>query len=78
MAHSSITPTRAPPDVAESPQRNRPSLPVRVFQFPGNVVANLLKATEDDDRMAIRVLIDMLAWNIVVVVIAVVAFTQFG
>ncbi|MGA9866338.1 MAG: hypothetical protein WBQ75_07825 [Acetobacteraceae bacterium] len=78
MAHSSITPTRAPPDAAESPKGKRPSLPVRVFQFPGNVVANLLKATADDDRMAIRVLIDMLAWNVVVVVIAVIAFTHFG
>lgn len=78
MAHSSITPTQTPREAAESPKRNRPSLPIRVFQFPGNVVANLLNATEDDDRMAIRVLINMLAWNVVVVVIAVVAFTQFG
>ncbi|HEY5301377.1 MAG TPA: hypothetical protein VIJ55_11940 [Acetobacteraceae bacterium] len=51
---------------------------MRIFQFPGNVVANLVNATEDDDRMAIRVLINMLAWNVVVIVIAVVAFTQFG
>jgi len=78
MAHSSITPIPAPRDAAKPPKRNRPSLPVRIFQFPGNVVANLVNATEDDDRMAIRVLINMLAWNVVVIVIAVVAFTQFG
>ena len=44
----------------------------RVFFFPGETVCNLLGAKADDDRMMIRTLVDMLAWNLVVV-LAVVA-----
>ncbi|MEO8714932.1 MAG: hypothetical protein ABI369_07960 [Acetobacteraceae bacterium] len=60
------------------PEKSRPVLAVRVFQLPGNLVADLLKATEDDDRMAVRVLIDMLFWNLVVVVAAVVVYGWIG
>ncbi len=59
--------------MATSPQK--PSLLVRVFQYPGNVVADLLHATAEDDRVALRVLVDMLFWNIVVVLIAIVVGT---
>lgn len=61
-----------------SPKPDRPWLAVRVFQLPGNLVADLLKATDDDDRMALRVLINMLFWNLAVVLVAILVFTQFG
>ena len=60
------------------PEKSRPVLAVRVFLLPGNLVADLLKATDDDDRMAVRVLIDMLFWNVVVVVAAVVVYGWIG
>jgi hypothetical protein len=47
---------------------------MKLFFLPGNLVANLLGATEVDDRAMIRTMIDMLFWNIVVVVCAVVIF----
>jgi hypothetical protein len=47
---------------------------LRLFFLPGDLVANLLGATADDDRMMIRSLIDMLFWNLVVVIGAVVIF----
>lgn len=55
-----------------TPVEQKHSLPVRVFQYPGNVVADLLHATAEDDRVALRVLVDMLFWNIVVVLVAIV------
>ncbi len=45
-----------------------------IFLLPGNVVADLLGATKPDDRAMIRTMIDMLFWNIVVVICAVVLF----
>ncbi len=44
----------------------------RVFFFPGETVCNALGARAEDDRMMIRTLVNMLAWNLVVV-LAVVA-----
>ena len=44
------------------------------FLLPGNLVADLLGATETDDRAMIRTMIDMLFWNVVVIVGAVVLF----
>lgn len=41
--------------------------------FPGNVVSNALGAQDAEDRMMIRTLINMLVWNLVIV-IAVVCF----
>lgn len=61
-----------------SPAPEQHWLPVRIFQLPGNMVADLVGASDEDDRMAIRVLIDMLFWNLVVVVVAVIVYTQFG
>ena len=62
----------------DPPNQGRPWLPIRVFQFPGNVVADLLGATDGDDRMALRVLINMLVWNLAVVLVAVLVVTEFG
>ncbi len=45
-----------------------------IFLLPGNVVADLLGAAKPDDRAMIRTMIDMLFWNIVVVICAVVFF----
>jgi hypothetical protein len=45
-----------------------------MFLLPGNVVADLLGAAKPDDRAMIRTMIDMLFWNIVVVVCAVVFY----
>ena len=39
----------------------------QLFFLPGNLTANLLGATAADDRMMIRMLVDMLFWNLVVV-----------
>lgn len=58
-----------------TPAEQNHSLPVRVFQYPGNVVADLLHATAEDDRVALRVLVDMLFWNVVVVLVAIVIGT---
>ena len=45
-----------------------------LFLLPGNVVADMLGASEADDRTMIRTLVDILFWNVVVVVGAVVFF----
>jgi hypothetical protein len=42
--------------------------------LPGDLVANLLRTTEPDNRAMIRTLIDMLFWTVVVVVGALVIF----
>jgi hypothetical protein len=47
---------------------------MQLFFLPGDLVADLVGATEDDDRMMIRTLINILFWNIVVVIGAVVIF----
>lgn len=78
MAHVAVKPSPRPERLGDVPGRDRPWLPVRVFQFPGNLVADFLKATDEDDRMAIRVLIDMLFWNLVVVIAAVLAYNMLG
>jgi len=45
---------------------------LRVFLFPGNLVSDALGARKDDDRAMIRSLVNMLVWNLVIV-LAVVA-----
>lgn len=45
-----------------------------MFLLPGNLVADLLGAVKPDDRTMIRTMIDMLFWNIVIVICAVVFF----
>jgi hypothetical protein len=49
-------------------------LALKLFFLPGDLAANLLGATEPDDRMMIRTLVDMLFWNVVIVVGALVIF----
>lgn len=49
-------------------------LATKLFFLPGDLVADLVGATASDDRMMIRTLIDMLFWNLVVVLGAVVIF----
>ena len=46
----------------------------KLFFLPGDLVADLVGATDGDDRMMIRTLVDMLFWNLFVVVVAVVIF----
>ena len=45
---------------------------LRAFLLPGNLVSDALGAREEDDRAMIRTLVNMLVWNLVVV-LAVVA-----
>ena len=40
----------------------------KLFFLPGNLVADLLGATKVDDRMMIRTMINMLFWNVVIVI----------
>ena len=47
-------------------------LAAKIFFLPGDIVANLIGATKDDDRAMIRTMIDMLFWNIVIVLVALV------
>ena len=45
---------------------------LKVFFLPGDIVADFLGATQSDDRVMIRTLVDMLFWNAVVVIVALV------
>jgi hypothetical protein len=47
---------------------------LKLFLLPGECVASLLGVMREDDRTMIRTMIDMLFWNIVVVLCAVVVF----
>jgi hypothetical protein len=49
-------------------------LALKLFLLPGECVANLLGATQADDRAMIRTMVDMLFWNAVVVIAALVFF----
>ena len=42
-----------------------------VFLLPGNLACNAIGAREDDDRPMIRTLINMLVWNLVIVLVVV-------
>lgn len=46
----------------------------KAFLFPGEVVSDLLGAGASDDRMMIRTLVNMLVWNLVVVLIVVMVY----
>ncbi len=78
MTRTPVKPAPGSQPLPQPPEHARELLLVRIFQFPGNLVADLLSATKDDDRMAIRVLIDMLFWNVVAVLVAILAYSQFG
>jgi hypothetical protein len=45
----------------------------RIFLFPGDTVCNTFHVKAGDDRMMIRTLINMLVWNLVIV-LAVILF----
>lgn len=45
---------------------------LQVLLFPGNLVCDAIGARAGDDRVMIRSLINMLVWNLVVVVLIVV------
>jgi hypothetical protein len=49
-------------------------LALKLFFLPGDLVADLLGAAQDDDRVMIRTLIDMLFWNAVIIIGAVAIF----
>jgi hypothetical protein len=49
-------------------------LALKLFFLPGDLVADLLGAGQDDDRVMIRTLIDMLFWNAVIIIGAVAIF----
>ncbi|HEX5327160.1 MAG TPA: hypothetical protein VFW75_10875 [Acetobacteraceae bacterium] len=48
-----------------------------IFLYPGNLACDLLHADHADDRMMIRTLVNMLVWNAVVIVGAVLLW-QWG
>ena len=43
-------------------------LATKVFFLPGDLVCDLIGATKADDRMMIRMFVDMLFWGCVVIV----------
>ena len=45
-----------------------------IFFFPGEIVCNALGAKAGDDRMMIRTLINMLVWNLVVILVVVAVY----
>lgn len=50
------------------------SLALKLFFLPGNLAADGLGATRPDDRAMIRTLVDMLFWNLVLVIGAYLTF----
>lgn len=47
------------------------TMALRMFLLPGNLVRDALGAREDDDRAMIRSLVNMLVWNLVIVLVVV-------
>jgi hypothetical protein len=50
------------------------NLATKIFFLPGDIVSDLLGATKADDRMMIRMFVDMLFWSFVVIIGAWVVF----
>ena len=50
------------------------NLLLRIFFLPGNAVCSALGVTEEEDRIMLRTLVNMLVWNLVVIVGAVLLF----
>ena len=50
------------------------NLATRLFFLPGDLVCDAAGVTAADDRTMIRTLVDMLFWNIVIVVGALIVF----
>ncbi|MBR0673707.1 hypothetical protein [Neoroseomonas soli] len=46
----------------------------KAFLYPGQMVSDLLGAGASDDRMMVRTLVNMLVWNLVVVLIVVAVY----
>ena len=46
----------------------------KAFLLPGNIVSDLLGAGANDDRMMIRSLVNMLVWNLVVVLVVLMVY----
>jgi hypothetical protein len=46
----------------------------KAFLLPGNIVSDLLGAAANDDRMMIRSLVNMLVWNLVVVLVVLMVY----
>ena len=44
---------------------------LRLFLFPGNLVCDLIGARAEDDRAMIRTVVNMLVWNLAVVLVVV-------
>ncbi|MBV8868274.1 MAG: hypothetical protein JOY65_02490 [Acetobacteraceae bacterium] len=45
---------------------------LRVFLLPGNLASDVLGAHAEDDRAMIRTLVNMLVWNLIVVLAVVI------
>ena len=50
------------------------SLLLCTFFLPGNAACSALGITEEEDRMMVRTLVNILVWNLVVIVGAVLLF----
>ncbi len=50
------------------------NLLLRTFFFPGELVCSALGVTEPEGRMMLRTLVDILVWNAVVLLLAVLIF----
>ena len=50
------------------------NLLLRTFFFPGELVCSALGVTDPEGRMMLRMLVDILVWNAVVIVVAVLLF----
>ncbi len=46
----------------------------KAFLFPGQMVSDLLGAGAEDDRMMIRTLVNMLVWNLVMVLVVLMVY----
>ena len=65
-------------DTAAGSQNILVRLLLWIFQLPGNLVADRIGASSEDDRMMIRMLIGILFWNLVIVVLAWFVYVSLG
>jgi hypothetical protein len=50
------------------------NLLLRIFFFPGELVCSALGVNEPEGRMMLRMLVDILVWNAVVLLVAIMVF----
>ena len=43
-------------------------LAVKIFFLPGDLISDLIGATKPDDRMMIRMFVDMVFWSCIVII----------